>query len=386
MPARRLAIGLGLSQLVAWGALFYPFAVIQIPMGTELGLTTPELSAAFSLALGAAAAAALPVGRWLDRRHPGRLIVLGSATSAIALLAWSRIESAVALCAVMIALGVAMAATLYEPWAIIVAKAYPADRLMILATLTMVAGLASVVFVPLTAALVEVSSWRTALVVLAGTLMLTVVPAHRALVGRLPWSDRPLPPAPATALRQRGFWLLSAAFALTTLVATAIVFHLIPALVARGYSTSSAALVTSLLGLAQLPARAAFPLFAKRFGVSTLTQASFLGSALALAALATADGTALVIGAVIVQGMSMGLGSLARSLALPELYGTNQLGAVASVTSALTTASRAAGPIIAAGLLAALGDYRQALLALALLATLAALAGRASANFSASAT
>jgi len=63
--------------------------------------------------------------------------------------------------------GVAQAATLYPPAFAALTGWYPStERIRALTTLTLVAGLASTVFAPLTAALLQALSWRTTYLVL----------------------------------------------------------------------------------------------------------------------------------------------------------------------------------------------------------------------------
>ena len=74
--------------------------------------------------------------------------------------------------------GVAMAGTLYPPAFAALTRWGGARRVRALTTLTLVAGLASTVFVPLATALDAWLGWRTAYVVLLGVLALVTVPLH----------------------------------------------------------------------------------------------------------------------------------------------------------------------------------------------------------------
>lgn len=42
---------LAIAETVSWGVHYYAFAVFQVPMGSELGLTSAQLTGAFSLAV-----------------------------------------------------------------------------------------------------------------------------------------------------------------------------------------------------------------------------------------------------------------------------------------------------------------------------------------------
>src|SRR5947207_14213241 len=84
-------------------------------METDLGFSRVEVTGAFSIGMGVAALAALPVGRWIDRHGARALMALGSCLATALLLVWSRVESLPELYAVWSLMGLALAATLYEP-------------------------------------------------------------------------------------------------------------------------------------------------------------------------------------------------------------------------------------------------------------------------------
>src|SRR5437899_2202598 len=84
-------------------------------MEADLGWSRVEITGAFSVGMGVAALAALPVGRWIDRHGARALMTAGSCLGTALLLVWSRVESLPALYAVWCLMGLALAATLYEP-------------------------------------------------------------------------------------------------------------------------------------------------------------------------------------------------------------------------------------------------------------------------------
>src|SRR5437016_4580341 len=109
------------------------------PVEQDLGASRVAITAAFSIGLGVAALAALPVGRWIDR-HGGRaLMTVGSCLATLLTLAWARVESLPALYAVWFLMGLAMAATLYEPAFAVVVSWFRQCRDRALLTLTLVA-------------------------------------------------------------------------------------------------------------------------------------------------------------------------------------------------------------------------------------------------------
>ena len=88
--------------------------------------------------------------------------------------------------------------------------------------MTLVAALASFIFLPLSQALIDAYGWRDALLVLAVILAVVTVPLHALVLRPAPRprrrdAGRSRRRPPATALRSAPFWLLSVAFFLASL-------------------------------------------------------------------------------------------------------------------------------------------------------------------------
>ena len=173
---RRLVGWLSLSQLITWGSVFYTFALLLEPVERELGLTRAQSSLAFSLALLAEGLLAYPVGRWIDAGHERAVMTGGSILVAACLAAHSLIDSIAGFYAVWAILGAALAATLYNPVFAVVTRRFPLDFRRAIITLTFLGGLASTVFIPLSAWLIQSLGWRHALWVLAAINLLVCAP------------------------------------------------------------------------------------------------------------------------------------------------------------------------------------------------------------------
>src|SRR5438067_2989185 len=148
-------------------------------METDLGFSRVEVTGAFSIGMGVASLAATPVGRWTARHGARALMTLGSCLGTALLVVWSQVESLAALYAVWGLMGLALAATLYEPaFAAVVGWFATRGRDKALLTVTLAGALASTVFMPLEAWLVARLGWRGALVALAVTLAVITIPLH----------------------------------------------------------------------------------------------------------------------------------------------------------------------------------------------------------------
>src|SRR3989449_3885314 len=152
-------------------------------MEADLGWSRVEITGAFSVGMGVAALAALPVGRWIDRHGARALMTLGSCLATALLLVWSRVESLPELYAVWSLMGLALAATLYEPaFAAVVGWFATRGRDKALLTLTLAGALASAIFMPLEAWLVTRLGWRGPRLALAVILAVLTIPLHALML------------------------------------------------------------------------------------------------------------------------------------------------------------------------------------------------------------
>ena len=374
---------LSVTETVSWGILYYAFAVFLLPMREELGFTTAQLTGAFSLALLLSGVAGIPVGRYLDGRSPRALMTAGSIAGVLLVLAWSRVEGLAAFYALWAGIGLVMATVLYEPAFVVLAKWFPAagQRRQALTALTLVAALASFIFLPLSQALVDAHGWRDALLILAAILAAITVPIHAFVLRPAPEVRAEAQVTPATsasdALRSAPFWLLSVAFFLATFTGIAMTVLAVPYLVERGYSAPFAAFAVGLIGFSQIPGRVLFATVGRRLPPEWATAAVFGLIAAGIALLVGVHGTVAAISGLVVLGMGNGMSTLARATLIADRYGAGAYGTIGGVAAFFTTGARAGGPVTAAVYAAAVG-YTTLLWTLAALALgAAALAVRA---------
>jgi sugar phosphate permease len=375
---------LALTETVSFGVLAYAFAVFLVPMQHELGWSPAAITGAYSLAVVVSGLAAIPVGWWLDRHGARTLMTLGSVAATALVLAWSQVEDLTAFYAIWAGIGLVMAAVLYEPAFAVIATWFAQARHQALAVLTVVAGFASVVFTPLAGWLVEVQGWRGALVTLAAILAVLTIPPHALALRRRP-EDLGLrpdgaaahPPPPATvaaggsltdhattpsvsvraALRDPGFWWLTAALFLATLAVTAISVHLVAYLRERGYSAGFAATWAGLLGAGAVLGRVAVTVAGRRLPLPLVTAAMFALQALAVLVLVGWNRPAGVAAFVALFGLGVGLVSLARAALVADFYGRASYATISGVLALLLTAARALAPVSASTLRTRLDSY-----------------------------
>jgi MFS family permease len=262
-PTLRRAIWLlGGGQSVYWGLLYYGFSVLLVPMVSEFHTSRAIIAGAFSVGLLVMALVAPQIGRWVDRDHAPRVMLAGAAIAVISVLVASQVTSLVGLYAVWAVMGLAMAALFYEPALGLVIRTVKADgdRLRALASVTVIAGLASTIFLPAMAFTVKRIGWRTTEIAIAGVVVVAtgilqrfVLPAFRVAPARHEAIHVAVPAA--RVRRPATFAVLTVVFVLSTLGSMSLTTLLIPVLVDRGYSATTAATVLAALGVMQLPGR-----------------------------------------------------------------------------------------------------------------------------------
>ncbi|MEV5297292.1 MFS transporter [Amycolatopsis methanolica] len=142
------------TQVVSWGALYYALPVATAQIAGTTGWTPGTITLAFSAGLLVAAVAGIPVGRLLDRYGPRPVMTAGSA----------------------------LAAELYPPVFAAITCWYGERRARPLTVVTLVGGLASTVFAPLTALLVDHVGRRASYLVYAAVFLLVNLPVHWLLL------------------------------------------------------------------------------------------------------------------------------------------------------------------------------------------------------------
>jgi MFS family permease len=312
------------------------------------------------------ALASISVGRWLDRRGPRALMTAGSVLATALTFAWGRVESLPALYAVWFLMGLAMAATLYEPAFAVVVSWFARGRDRALLTVTLVAGLASTIFMPIEAALLERMGWRSALTVLAVVLGVITIPIH-ALLLRQGTAGHAAVAADGTALpssmtlgeaaRTTVFWVLSIAFFVSNFATAAVTTHLIPFLVDHGYAAALAAAIIGWTGAMQLVGRVFFVPIAARLGARVMVGAVFFAQALGVGQLPLLALVGTIAPFIVLQGAANGMATLARASSLAEIFGSRNYGTIAGAVALGSNGARAVGPVGASLLLVLLGSY-----------------------------
>ena len=360
------------TEIVSWGIMYYGFPVFLASMEADLGASRIAITGAFTVGLAVAALTALPVGRWLDRCGPWGPMTAGSCLGAALMVAWSQVDGVVGLYVIWSLMGLALAATLYEPAFGAVVRWFPTDhRDPALTIVTLAGALASTIFMPISAGFLQHWGWRPALLGLAVILAILTIPLHALVLRRQPphfvqGASREVRDAGrgpgvdlGVAVRAPIFWTLGLAFSIGSFATSAVTLHLIPYMVDHGHVATAVAIAIGWMGAMQIPGRLLFIAVAGRFGALGVTMAVFIAQALGLVLVALAPslpgGLILVVA---VLGAANGMATLARATTLAEVFGPAHYATISGAVAFGANGARALGPVGAAVLYTLLGGYR----------------------------
>jgi MFS family permease len=336
----------------------------------------PTVIVGFSLAQIVSAAVGIPVGRVLDHRGPRAVMTAGSvlAVGAVVLLATST--SLPGFLVAWFLIGTAMAGVLYQPAFAALTRWYGERRVAALTTLTLIGGLASTVFAPLSALLNEHLGWRQSYLVLAVVLGVITIPAH-AIGLRRRWSAHDTSPEeaqhPGEIARSSAFVMLVVSLSLGAFAVYAVVVTLVPLLIERGLSTTTAAWALGLGGVGQVLGRLGYGRLVAHTSVRTRTTTILVTAAVTIVLLGLIPGPAvLLIGTSVIAGTARGVFTLLNATAVSDRWASAHYGRLGGLLSAVATVTTALAPWVATALAGLLGSYSAVFLVLAAIAVLAA--------------
>jgi hypothetical protein len=319
---------LGVTQILAWGAIFYP-PVLTVPLiAADRGWSMTVAMGGFSLALMTAGLVSPRVGLWIDRYGGHRVMPAGSLLGALGLVGLVYATHPVAYLAVWMLLGVAIAGSLYDPAFATLGRIFGLAARRPITALTLIGGFASTVSWPATHVLIGAAGWRGTYLVYAALLALVAAPLHAFALPRSRAEPEAKPAQagalPSVVLPPSGwpFILVAAAFAAYAFVPSGLSAHLLAIFARAGIDAATVVTIGALFGPAQVLARicefafarSIHPLNVARLAVGLLLAAFVL---LALFGFSAAAAAAFAV----MFGMCNGLITIARGALPLALFG-----------------------------------------------------------------
>lgn len=348
-------VALGVTQITAWGSIYYSFALLMEPLQAALGASKSAVVGAFSVSLLMSGLLSPLVGQHIDRRGGRVIMTAGSLLGGIALCSLAYVNTLVQLYAVWAVLGVAMAATLYDPAFAVLTKAFRSNYRRAITALTLFGGFASTVFWPITAVLISKLGWRDAMQVLGLLQLVLCAPLHFFALPRAPVAhiDVETEGHRSTSLREvlrdPVFYLLCLAFTANALVFSAMSVHMLAMLEIKGLTTVQAALIGAMVGPMQVLGRIVEMVFERRVSPSKVGLVAMGLLPLSLVVFMIGDGSLAIFALfALMYGAGNGVMTIVRGTIPVELYGKAHYGAVNGAMAAPVLISKALGPVAAA--------------------------------------
>ncbi len=348
---------LGTAQTLAWASSFYLPALLAAPISKELGLASSSIFALLSMSLILSALISPWAGRLIDR-HGGRPVLLASSgLFALALVSLAMAQGLLGLTLAWLLMGVAMACGLYDAAFAALVRIFGTDARRSITGITLIAGFASSVGWPLTAAMEAAWGWRGACAGWALLHLMLGLPLNlwlpRMALPSVAAQTSPDPdPDPATATataaemnphasaavatpltnpaqagpQLRALFLLTLIFTFMGCVSTAIATHLPALLQASGATLAGAVAMASLAGPAQVASRLFELGVLSRFSPLLTARLATLGHPLG-AACVLAAGSAAALPFVVLHGLGNGLLTIVRGTLPLALFGAQGYGA-----------------------------------------------------------
>jgi MFS family permease len=368
-------VPLAITVMVGFGVTLYGFSIYVTDHAAGGDFSKTVLSLAYGGSVFVGGLLALPVGRYADRHGVRGIVGAGVLLGSAGLFVFSiSVEPWQVVAGWWLLIGPAQAMIYYEPAYVAINQwSRVEDRARILATITLIGGLAGIVFLPLTERLVSFWGWRPAVLALAITLLTVgLATALFALPGRnhslSVRTDEPVKQISFKGLlSDRKFLLYTVAMTITFLALQGAIAHSVARFEEVGFSLATVALWAAIASAMSLPGRWVAPMLAGRFG-PTRVQATFT-LIVALGVLLMVDGTRWwqMIGHYTLFGLAFGGLLPLRAMVMADWYSGPAYGRIMGVQWTSAVLIGAAGPALVGALRDNTGDYQASFLVLTML-------------------
>jgi predicted MFS family arabinose efflux permease len=342
---------LGLTTIGAYGVAYYAIGALIPAISKDTGWSSGTLASAFSLALLLQGGVALGLGRLFDRCGSVPVLaislVVGAAFLLMASLAQAPWQFVLTWTLGAGAIGGGLYYNVTMP---ALARLFPSRRATAFSGLTLLGALASPIFYPLAAVLMDSMGWRSTLQVLVLVLVCCVSPAIflvRAPPGAQTVDRRGRTQSLASTLREPAIARALLLVAVASFANAAVLLHQVSIIEATGLSLTAASSYAGLRGAFQLPGRVLLSPLVRAAGVRGLLAGCYVLSGTAVLALVPAlNGgitTVFVLYFTVASGVSIGLLSPLNGLFQADVYGDSRLGTLSGVTVIVVSVAGAAG-------------------------------------------
>lgn len=376
-PAGRVLVGCLVAQIGLGCVYFFGVTLRFIVKDFEWSVTAFAVSS-FPLLLGFAVGS--PVVGALTGRLGGRSVMAGAALLLSGtFVGIARMDSLLEFYGLTFAMGIALVGLGDIPVAAVTARWIQRGRGVTLGLVYTGSNLGGTLVPLLAVAVATRSSWRHALLVIAGLVAVTILPLTWLLVREPPprFAPAPDPNEPelpderaldlSAALRTRSFWILFVALTLFYFYYLGVNQHLANHLTALGYSDGKAAASFAGAVFVGIAGKLASGLLADRVSHRKALVANFAVLAAASLVLLFVATPALLPVFLVAHGFTVAAENVLVPLVVADCFGVRNLAQVYGVLMVSLFVGGALGPVFAGHVFDEAGSYQAAFAAFAVL-------------------
>jgi len=360
-----LLLGLAMTRIIGWGSTFYSPSVLVGALDREIGLNAEIVFGGITILLVTGALVAPAIGRVLDREGTRRSMCIGAVICALGLGVLSLAQGPVSYLASWFVIGLGHAMSLANTGNVTISQLMGDRTRRVIGLMMLVTGLASSVFWPLTAVLMNAFGWRMTLLVFAAMQIVIVLPVYASIPRYRHLPARAAKPEAASVgergrvapeARRAAFWLVALAFSASGLVSWGLPLHLISLFQEAGLTQAEAVWVATLSGPATLAARAIDATLGERLPAEKVALFGLLlGPILCLTLpFVTMTITAAAI-FIVLFSAALGVISIARATLPLALFGRNGFASMLGKLTVPQNMTFAAAPLLFAVMVERLG-------------------------------
>jgi len=363
-------LGLGATQIIAWGSTFTSLTVFGTPMGKDLGLQREVVFGGIAVMLLVSATLAPRVGKLIDRLGARYVMTSGSLLAAIAMLAQAQASDLFSYVLAWVLFGVAMPLVMNSAAIPALVQVVGPNARRAVTGLTLLGGLSATLFLPLSAYLLDTIGWRHAYLLFALLHLTVCMPIHwlvlrhatrsEAVVdGAKTISDEPQPPLEAPPLapehRKRAFLLIAVWSCTEGILQWGLYIQMIDVLTGMGLHRDTAVWAWATVGVVRVCARFVEMLSSGRHSIFATSMSSAMLMTLSFMPFAilgvTTTSTLLFC---VLMGIGHGLFAVARNMLPLVLFGGKEIGTYMGLLLVPQNIVNALAPILFAFILARL--------------------------------
>ena len=357
--------------------------VFLTPLVRQFGWTRTRVSSLAMMVALTSAASGPSVGWLLDNIDARSVMSAGVAMTAAALLLAGRSNSFGTIAAAHIMMGLGMALAAMIPAALVVSNWFDSGRGIAMGIAMAGMSLGGSVLASVVSYLIANHGWRWSYTVLAGPLLILVLPMVLVIIRTHPHKAATVGAPPSIAVDglttgeafwSRSFWLLSFVYFSYLSAVNVGVVHMVPYLISLRLSAQGAALVFSIALFCSTMAKPVMGALADRWSARVALTLAVTSLSCGFLLLTQAIHPLAIWPMVVLYGIGVGAPVALVPMMAAECFGLRNFGTLSGLIGVFGMVGSATGPMVTGRIFDLTGLYSPAFLTYAVLLIAAAIA------------